>query len=158
MLVWQNETNKSPRLSGRSVFTLLGSYHDHHGNISRSLYEMALWTGFYILANSAQNLCIYLYRQQNYRQAFREIIGLDTISTEVTPHKTQLKGKVRCAKSLSKLLKLVPCKNVTRAIRSCLFRDLENAILDMTCYDIAIVNKRVRPYQVLCSPITFSML
>ena len=33
---------------------------------------------------------------------------------------------------------------MTRAI-SCLLRDLESAILDMTCYYVAIVNKRVPP-------------
>ena len=30
--------------------------------------------------------------------------------------------------------------------------------MDVTCYDVAIVNKRVRPYQVLRSLITFSFL
>ncbi|XP_068696380.1 alpha-1A adrenergic receptor-like [Montipora foliosa] len=51
--------------------------------------KLHFWTGFLSLANSALNPCIYFYRQHNYRQAFREIIRPDTLSTVLTQYKTQ---------------------------------------------------------------------
>ena len=38
--------------------------------------RLHFWSGFFGLASSALNPCIYFYRQRNYRQAFKELVVL----------------------------------------------------------------------------------
>ena len=50
---------------------------DHYTNFH-------FWAGFWGLANSALNPSLYFYRQKNYRQAFRDIITPQMLSSVVT--------------------------------------------------------------------------
>ncbi|KAK2557280.1 Beta-1 adrenergic receptor [Acropora cervicornis] len=50
---------------------------DHYTNLH-------FWAGFWGLANSALNPSLYFYRQENYRQAFRDIIYPQMLSSVVT--------------------------------------------------------------------------